>query len=260
MLILLAESKTMSTDQIQVCQETFESNKPIFEGLADSLMEHVSTLTPTEVSEILGISNSLASKAISFAYDFPNKTMGYKALFAFTGDAYRGLEASSLNEGSISRSKSQLRIISSAYGILSPENIIKPYRLDFNKPISIQGETPVKTFKSKVTIDLVRYIKDNSFKEIINLLPAEAEACIDWKILRAFSKVYKITFKTIDSDGKLHTPLAKYLKELRGRMARTILQQNIDNFKALTVFDSLHFIYSAADSKPGLPVFIVAQH
>lgn len=260
MLILLSESKTMASQQSPIDAGMFEAHKPVFEEIADDIMMHVSSLSPAEVSEMLGVSLALASKSISLAYEFPNKSMGYQAIFGFTGDAYRGLQAKTLSSKALDIAKNQLRIISSAYGLLSPFNIIKPYRLDFKKPVAARDMTLAQVFKSKNTIELVRYIKNYNVKELINLLPADAEACIDFKILRAFCKVYKVVFQEISTMGKLHTPIAKNLKELRGLMTRLILTENITNFKELISAQSEHFIYSPSDSKSGLPVFIVAQH
>ena len=256
MIFLLAESKTMSSVQTDISPECFDSHKPSLENSADSIMEYVRRFSAPQLASVMGVSHNLAVNALKFAYDFPNKTSGYQAIEAFTGEAFRAFDVNSLTEDQRNFLKPNLRIISSAYGILRPDDIVKPYRLEYNKPVAGENMTPVKFFKSKVTIELVNYLKASGIKEIVNLLPGDADACLDWKLIKAFAKVYKICFLSFDKHGNLKTPHSGKIKELRGSMARFISIHNITDFNSLKSTESDKFIYSAADSKPGLPVFI----
>ena len=256
MVTLLAESKTMAAHQSSVSEEDYLENMPAMEEMADSLMLHIDSLSISSIAEILGISNQLAVKAHSFAYDFPHKLAGYKALYAFTGEAFRALDVSSFSHDTLEYAKDNLRLVSSVYGLLKPDDIIKPYRCEFNKPIFPDMKTPIQVFKQKNTIEIVNLIKNDKITDVIDLLPGDADKSFDWKIIRAFSRVHKVCFQTITPDGKLKTPIASRLKELRGKMARLILTQGIGSFNDLCSFSSQDFIYSHADSKPGLPVFI----
>ena len=256
MLIFLAESKTMRAEQQPVAPSQFSEKSPLLETMADKLMADFSSFSPYEISERLGISLPLAIKSRSLAYEFANKSIGSQALYTFTGEAFRGLQATSLSPEAKEIADTSLRFISSAYGILSPSSIIKPYRLEYNKKCAPEDKTPVQYFKSKVTIAVVNQIKTDGVKDIINLLPADAEMMLDWKIIRAFAKVHKICFRSMLPDGKLRTPSSQRLKELRGLMCRMILQNSIQSFSSLISQESPHFAYSPDDSRPLLPVFI----
>ena len=258
MLTLLAESKTMLMEQSEVTASDFNLYKPVLEDTADMILSYLADLSPNQIAENLGISNSLAIKAHNLAYDFPYKQTGIKTIYAFIGDAYRGLDIKTLSSDIVKNSDTSLRIISSVYGILKPSDIIKPYRCEFNKPITKENKTAVQIFKQKITVDLVNYIKKNKVNDIINLLPGDADKCLDWKIIRAFVPVHKVVFQTFDSKGRLKTPIAKRLKELRGLMTRCILEQDIQSFKDLQKVKSEEFIFSPVDSKPLLPVFITS--
>ena len=248
----------MAALQEPVSLEDIEKNKPVLEDMAVSIMAHMAEMSVSEISEILGISSQLAIKAHNLAYEFPHKFTGYNALKAFIGDAYRGLDVASMSKDSLKWVDEDLRIISSVYGILKPSDIIKPYRCEFNKQIAPGHKTPIQVFKSKITVNLVNYIKENKITDIIDLLPGDADKCVDWKIVRAFTKVHKILIQEEGPAGKLKTPIAKTLKESRGRMCREILENKIQTFSDLCSFDSSHFIYSPEYSKPGLPVFLIA--
>ena len=256
MLVLLAESKTMSNLEGTVDDKILAEHLPVFENTADGIMTRMESLSPADISSILGISHQLSVKAHNLAYEFSHKATGYEAIYGFTGEAFRSLDAKTLTPEALNYSKNNLQFISSVYGLLKSSDIIKPYRCEFNKPVAPDNKTPIQIFKPKITTYLVNYIKDNKVRDIINLLPADADKCIDWKIVRAFAKVHKICFQTITPEGKLKTPIAKRLKELRGLMAREILLNQIDSFQELTNIRSEHFIFSADDSKPLLPVFI----
>ena len=259
MIILLAESKTMASQQDEISEQEYLIHRPLLEDMADKTMAFIATLNCSQISEMLGVSSQLSRKIINLAYEFPAKTKGNNALHSFTGDAYRALDASSLNRETIIRANKHLRIISSLYGILKPDDIIKPYRLDFNKDCGPDHVNMTKYLKSKVTISLVNFIKQTEQQEIIDLLPADASKCLDWKIIRAFSKVNKICFQTLTPAGKLRTPQAARLKELRGKMTRFILQEDIKTFSDLINYRNDDFVYSPDDSKLGLPVFITSE-
>ena len=256
MLILLAESKTMASQQKQIDPSVFDQHTPVFEEVADAIMANIEQLSPGDISEILGVSHQLAIKSRSLAYDFPHKLTGYQALYGFTGEAFKGLDATSLSEDGVNNAFQDLKFVSSVYGWLNASDIIKPYRCEFNKPIAPGRKTPIEVFKPKNTVELVKEIKERKIQDVINLLPGDADKCIDWKIARAFAKVHKVCFRVLTPDGNLKTPLTHRLKELRGLMARTILNENIQSFKELTEIESDHFVFSPVDSKPLLPVFI----
>ena len=249
----------MLSEQSAISNAEFEESKPVFETTADWIMAYLSSLSPDEISNKLGVSKTLAIKARSLAYDFPHKATGNPAIYSFIGEAYRALDFKSLPKAYLSKADNSLRIISSIYGILKPSDIIKPYRCEYNKEITPNNQTSIKLYKSKNTIEFVKYIKENKIKEIIDLLPADADKCLDWKIIRAFASVYKISFKEISQNGELKTPIASKLKEMRGRMYRSIIENSLETFSDLKLFYSNHFVFSPIDSKPGLPVFIISS-
>ena len=259
MISLLAESKTMSSLQPQVAEDIYLEHKPVFESHADAIMDYFSQLSPGEISSMLGISQSLGIKARNLAYDFNYKGTGYKAINGYTGEVFKGLDIDSIPKDLLVDLNDKLRIVSSVYGLLKPEDIIKPYRCEFNKSITKDHKTSVQVYRQKITIEFSKYIKENKVKDVINLLPADADKCFDWKIIRAFTSVHKIVFQVYNEKGNLKTPSTKRLKELRGLMFRTILENVITNFEDLKSFDSPYFLFSKEHSKTLLPMFISTE-
>ncbi|MDE6551955.1 MAG: YaaA family protein, partial [Muribaculaceae bacterium] len=226
MLILIAESKTMLEQELPVSRECYEANTPAGEAFADETMSRVADMDVADIAAAIKISPAMAAKVIRMAYEFPNKQTGLRAIDAFTGVVFKNFGYSSLSPEEKERTAANVRIISSLYGWLRPEDIIKPYRFDFNTPLAPDDKTFAAWWRKDVTIHLVRQLKATGKKNILNLLPADAAKCIDWKLVKNFAKVWKVDFKEHDGSA-VRTPHAGKLKALRGYLLREIITQNI---------------------------------
>lgn len=243
MIILIAESKTMSTKQQEIPATEYAAFGPLYSTVADSIMGALRERTPEELAEEAGITLRLAKGLHQMIYDFPNKTTGYKAIKAFTGVVFRQLHP---EEYDISRKKymdRNVRIISSLYGWLHPHSIIKPYRFDFNSHVAPGEETLMKYWKKDVTIALVNELRLRGEHEIVDLLPSDASKCIDWKLVKRFAKVYRIDFKVPSGAESMKTPHAGRLKELRGRMLDIIIRKRLEKAGDITSLAGDDFIY-----------------
>ena len=246
----------MSSQEQTVSPEEYYKYTPLFEKDAEKIVEFLSTLNALQLSQRISISPALAMKAARMFYEFPNKSKGCPAFKAFTGEVFRGIDIQTLSNEALIYSDSHILIISSLYGLLNPHDIIKPYRLDFNADCAPDGGKLSKYWKSKLTIAFVKHIKSSGEKEVLDLLPGEAAKCLDWKIIKAFAKVMKIDFKTVGDDGNLKTPHSGKLKELRGKMVRTILNRKINDFDTLMRLKTPEFASDTDLYKEGYPTFI----
>lgn len=227
MITLIAESKTMEDQERAISLESFEANRPVGEKQADQIMTRIATLSPSDIADLIKISIPFATKVARMAYEFPNKLMGLKAIEAYTGVVFKAFDYVSLSESEKERVSSRVRIISSLYGWLRPEDIIKPYRFDFTTPIA-PDDIPLAAFWRKdVTIQLVRYLQESGENTILNLLPSDAAKCVDWKLVKRFAKVWKVDFKEPKDGTGWRTPHAGKLKALRGELLRSIIKEDI---------------------------------
>ncbi len=238
---------------------SFTAHRPAFEEEADAIMEYMAAMSPDELAQRISISHKLAAKALMMIYDFPNKKTGLPALVAFTGEVFRAIEANKLPSEAIEFAKRKLFIISSLYGLLKTQDIIKPYRLDYNADCSPSGGVLSKYWKSKLTIALVNHLKRNDEREILNLLPSEASKCIDWKVVKAFARVEAPEFKTLTENATLKTPHSGKIKELRGDMARYILTKRIDSLREVLSFETSRFSADVENHRKGIPRFLVNE-
>ena len=229
MLTLIAESKTMDDREIPIDHEIYELNKPVGEEEAEEIMARVASLNSYEIAELVKISLPMASKLARMAYEFPNKLMGIKAIDSFTGVVFKAFDYNSLSSSEKQRASDNVRIISSLYGWLRPNDIIKPYRFDFTTPIAKDDKTLYSFWRKNVTIEFVRYLKERGETSILNLLPADAAKCIDWKLVKNFAKVWKVDFKEPKDGSGWRTPNAGKLKLFRGNLLRDIITQDIES-------------------------------
>lgn len=246
MLVLIAESKTMQMREVEVSHECYEAHKPVGEDVASEIMDGVRDMSVGELASVVKISQVMASRLKEMAYEFPNKTTGLMAIEAFTGVVFKNLDYPSLSEKGRELVASNVRIISSLYGWLRPDDIVKPYRLEYSAPVAPDHRSLSTYWKQDVTIRLVKELQDRNEKEILDLLPADAAKCVDWKLVKHYAKVLKVDFKE-QSGEAVKSPHAGKLKALRGKLLREILTEPLATISELKSFENDEFIPIDAD-------------
>lgn len=250
MLILIAESKTMRDDPRTVSPDELRDHTPAGQEQASAIMSRLGELSQTELIAETGLTSTLALKLREMIYDFPNCLTGQKAIEAFTGVVFKALSYDSLSRDCRALCDRDVRIVSSLYGLLRPDDIIKSYRLDFTAKAA-PGAFALNSFwKKDDTIQLVRTIREGGYNDLLNLLPADAAKCIDWKIVKRFCKVWKADFVEITEGGKTKTPAANKLKTMRGELLRQILCRDISSVESLKTIESENFM---AEGTPVYP-------
>ena len=256
MFILIAESKTMLADQRGITAESMALHTPQGEKQADCIMHRLADLPQSELIAETGFSSTLAAKLREMLYEFPNKALGLSAIEAFTGVVFKALSYTSLSPAAQQLCDTNVRIISSLYGLLRPDDIIKPYRLDFTTQVAPGGIALNSFWKKDVTIQLVKTIQEGGYSELLNLLPADAAKCVDWKVVKRFCKVWKVDFVEFAEGDKLKTPAANKLKTMRGKLLRQILCENISSVNQLKTIKSDDFICQGTPVYPDHLQFI----
>lgn len=257
MLTLVAESKTMTDCSSRIQNSALNKHKPMLDAVANAEMEYLDRFSAAELAQKIGISGALAQTMKRMIFEFPNKSLGEPALYAYTGVVFKALEPTSLSPSAIHNANKNLRIISSLYGWLRPDDIIKSYRLEFKCKATPESIPIYNYLKPEITSAVAEYLEANHCSEILDLMPADAAKCIDWKSLKPDTRVWKVDFVEI-IDGIEKTPNAGKLKKLRGKLLRQILAENINNISSLANLESDDYIYDKTDSKNHRIRFITA--
>ncbi len=255
MITLIAESKTMSASRPD-CFNPSMLTIPVFEKEAQTLAHSFAALHSEEIAQRMAVSMPLAIKAKRLFFDFQVGDTKSSALSAFTGEVFRAFDISSLSQDDIDFTANKLNIISSLYGLLRPTDAIKPYRFDFDIEIPGSGATVQKDWKQKITIAFVRMLKESGESEVLDLLPAEAAKCLDWKIIKRFARVMKVNFNTVNDKGQLKTPHSGKIKELRGKLLREIVINRIDRLNDVLSIHTPSFGLDEDNSLKDYPTFV----
>lgn len=258
-MILIAESKTMASVETEVSREEFAECRPLFDGIANAIMDSLRDRTPEQLAAEAGITLRLAASLRRMIYEFPNKSIGFRAIEAFTGVVFRQLRLAEYDGAQREFLRDNVRIVSSLYGWLRPDDIIKPYRFDFKSHVAPLGETLMKYWKKDVTIALAQELRAKGDTVIIDLLPSDAAKCVDWKLIKRFANVYKVDFKMYDGTDAMKTPNAGRLKELRGRLLDLIVRNGLSSLADIATLESPDFMSDPAGPRyPSYLPFITA--
>ena len=129
--------------------------------------------SPEDLSKLMNISKDLgilnANRYQDYKTPFTLKN-AKQAIFAFTGDVYKGLNPLSLTSNSIDYAQAHFKILSGLYGILKPLDLIQAYRLEMATKISINGVlTSLYDFWSNsITSELNNNLETTNSKFLLN--------------------------------------------------------------------------------------------
>ncbi len=156
------------------------------------------------------------------------------ALFAFDGDVYKGLDARSLGQPAIEYCKNHLRILSGLYGLLRPQDLIQPYRLEMGTALKVGRSKDLYAFwKKDITDLLVEDLKETGSDCLVNLASQEYAAAIEFA--RIGLPVVDIHFREF-RNGKLQF-LSFNAKKARGSMVRYMAETGTRTLSDIRGFD-----------------------
>ncbi len=243
MRLILSPAKTFKPE---LFPDFPEYHTPLFMDKTQELVKTMQQKSPTELANIMHISEKLADLNVGRFQNFPSKfsiKTEKQAIFSFYGDAYRGLEANTLSREDLLFCDKHLRILSGLYGLLRPLDLITPYRLEMGT------KTPFGEYKNGY--DYWKEILTKTLKKelngatLINLASKEYFSALDFTKLNA--PVITPVFQQF-KNGNYKT-IAILAKRARGQMVRFIVKNRINTPKDITSFqvDDYRFIPEASD-------------
>ena len=220
---------------------TIKTSPICFEKEAQHLNSILKTKNPKELSDLMSISSKIADLNYerNHSWSLPFTTSNARqAVYAFSGDVYRGLDAYSIENDKIDFMQNSVRIISGLYGLIKPLDLIQPYRLEMGTKLSFDSNKNLYDFwRKKITEKLNNELIDN--EPLINLASNEYFKAIDTKVIK--SDIYSVNFKQF-KNGSYKT-IAIFSKKARGMMTRFIINNQIDDINCLKLFDYDDYSY-----------------
>ena len=254
MLILVSPAKTLDYES-----ELDVKDFSVAPLLSDSelLIKELQQKNPDDLSSLMGLSEKLSllnfDRNMNWRRPTKPSDSARQAIFAFKGDVYQGLDASSLSKSEIKYANKNLCILSGLYGLLKPLDLMYPYRLEMGTKMKNQrGNNLYEFWGSKVTELVNDLAMDNRSKAIVNLASVEYFSVLktDQINLPIINPVFK------DYKNGQYKIVSFFAKKARGLMSRFIIQNKIKKSEDLMDFNLDGYRYSKKESKENLPVFL----
>ncbi|MGN7757200.1 peroxide stress protein YaaA [Chryseobacterium sp. 22532] len=230
MKIITSPAKLMNVEN---STDLLRSTTPKFIEEAAFIQSYLKHKSPKYLSELMEISPKLADENWERNQKWkakPTAKESAPALFAFTGEVYRGLDAKTLDKNAVDYLQKNYRMLSGLYGLLKPSDKVMLYRLEMGRHFEFdQYKNLYEFWREKITEQLNSEMKKGEI--LLHLASNEYGKVIDRKKLN--HKVIDFDFYEL-KDGKLKT-IVVYTKHARGLMVRFCAETNaktLDDVKA----------------------------
>ncbi len=232
---------------------TKEFTKPKDLKKSEILIKELRKCKPAEISKLMKLSDDLTQLNVKrykeFKTPFTLKN-AKQAMFAFKGDTYVGLDADTMKEKDIKYAQEHLRILSGLYGLVSPLDLVQPYRLEMGTKFAVGDNKNLYDFwRETITKELNELLKQE--KVLVNCASNEYFKSVDTKKLDA--KIITPAFK--EKKGDEYKMVGFFAKRARGMMSRYIIENRISKPKDLLGFDVDGYKYNKKLSTELEPVF-----
>jgi cytoplasmic iron level regulating protein YaaA (DUF328/UPF0246 family) len=228
-----------------------------FKSQTKTLVNILKDASPDKLASLMRLSEKLAYLNFMRYQDFNASQYScknaYPAILLFQGDVYQGMQADSFTPQELTFCEKSLGILSGLYGVLSPLDLIQPYRLEMGTKLANPvGKNLYEFWREAVTTEINQRMKNVKAKYLINLASDEYFSVIDPKQLA--KPIIKIDFKE-NQDGKLKT-IGIHAKRARGAMVQFIVQERCKTLEGLQAFDGLGYCFDNQRSDGEALVFV----
>ena len=256
MLAIISPAKSLDFDGRA---PTRKSSVPSFLDDSAKLIRELRELAPQELSDLMGISTSLAElnydRYATWGEPFSRRN-AKQAMFAFNGDVYLGLKSTEFSERDLTWAQKHLRILSGLHGILKPLDLIQPYRLEMGTRLpNRRGGDLYEFWRDKVTAALNEAIDAQRQPTLVNLASNEYFNAVD--TARIDARIITPTFKDLKNGRYMF--ISFFAKKARGLMAAYLIKNRVSTLKALKAFDWQGYRFSPAQSSANEWVFLRDQ-
>ncbi|MFP4845384.1 peroxide stress protein YaaA [Winogradskyella sp. PE311] len=250
MKLVLSPAKSLDFESKLPTTKTTEG---CFLAEAERLNKLLKKKSPKSLSKLMHISDNLGQLNYerNQNWELPfTADNARQAIYAFSGDVYRGLDAYKIDTEKLDKVESTVRIISGLYGLLKPLDLVQPYRLEMGTKMAVgKNKNLYEFWRKKVTQALNDELKDDEL--FLNLASNEYFKAIDTKTLKV--PVINVAFKEF-KNGQ-YKIIAIFAKLARGLMTRYIIDSDAKTIDDIKGFNYDNYGYSEELSSDGELVF-----
>lgn len=200
-----------------------------------------------DLVELMGISAKLASETEQMIKLWGHNFL-YRAVEMFDGEVYRGMAIDTLADEYNALLSERLRILSGMYGLLNPNDLIAPYRLEMKTKLAVKkAENLYQFWGDKVARHLK---KDTDY--LVNLASDEYSKLV----IPFWDKDKVITPVFMEENKGKPKVVMMYAKNARGKMARFIIEERLENLSDIQGFDLDGYRFDKGHSQETRWVFL----
>ena len=239
-VVLLSPTKTLNFNPIaaSIVSKLPQASVPVFERKTAQLVKIMQSQSKAQLKKLLGVSDNLANLNYSRFAEW-SKSESKQAALAYSGPAFQGLDAESLDSKAWQRLQKRLFIISGLYGVVRGGDKIKPYRLCMGTKLAGPDDEAnlYEFWRQSVTDYVLKNVSEGGL--VVNCASQEYSKAVDLKALRSAG------LQVIDCSF-LHCgrTLSVYAKRARGLMVRHIAQQPVCTAETLKDFCLENYSYA----------------
>ncbi|WP_455491352.1 peroxide stress protein YaaA [Granulicatella sp.] len=210
---------------------------------SQKIVSKLEGVTKEGLKKLLKVSDALLEENWVKIQNF-QESVTYHAMDLYQGLAFRSFKQVADWKEYRDYAVKHIRILSALYGAISPEECVKPYRLDLTMNLKVEGETLKRYWKERIV---------TSFEKgecIVNLASSEFSSLFnkkqyDWVDVDFFEKKEGVL--------KQHSTISK---KARGKMAAWMMSQRVQEKVEIQNFDLDGFRYDASLSKENHYCFV----
>ena len=236
MKIIMSPAKEMATD-VPVKKDW------VLKQDTQTIVTILESYSKEELKKLLKVSDALLEENWNKIQKF-QENVTYHAMDLYQGLAFRSFKQVANWEDYQDYAVKHIRILSALYGAISPEECVKPYRLDLTMNLKVEGETLKKYWKERI---VTSFEKGES---IINLASSEFSSLFnkkqyDWVDVEFYEKKAGVL--------KQHSTISK---KARGKMAAWMMLHHIQDKEELRNFNLDGYTFDESLSKENYYCFV----
>jgi len=267
MLLLLSPAKSLDYESplpepVLAAREGLRpaATAPQYAAQAAELISLLRTKTVDDIADLMHLSEDLARLNVKRYQAWSTRATernSRPAMWAFDGDVYDGLRASTLNGDEIAWAQQHVLMLSGLYGVLRPLDRLQPYRLEMGTRLATDRGSSLYAWWGDVVAAHINRLQAREREPlVINLASQEYFKVTQaragrQKVLKA--RVVECMFEDWkDGDFKI---ISFFAKRARGAMARHAIDKRADTAEALLDFRSDGYRFAERVSEPDRLVF-----
>lgn len=221
------------------------ATSPVFTQKTAELVEKLAGLGPGRIAKLMDISPKLAAINHERYVNWASARLK-PAVLLFAGEAYRALDAGTMDAADLRFAQQHLRLLSGLYGMLRPMDLIAPYRLEMASKLAM-GRSVKDLYAfwgDSLAAALDHAVASSGSRVVVNLASQEYFRSVDRPVLNAC---------VVTPEFKENTPrgprmLAVFAKHQRGAMARWIIRRRVVEVDDLKRYDMDGYRYDPEGS------------